>query len=346
MALAALAAPTVEPTGLTGRQKVAVLCMALGPEFAAKIAQQLNPEEMEAISFEIARLENVTGQMADSVLKEWHETIRAADFLAEGGVDYAREILERAFGKDKAGDMLQRIETQLADTAGLHRLRKADPQQLGNMLRNEHPQTIALILAHLEPAHTANVLKEIESAVGVEVIYRMARMEKISPEMLQLIERSLASETDLQVSQGMSASGGPQAVAAVLNLVVPSLEKDLLERLSQRDAELCEQVKNLMFMFEDIIGLDDRSVQRLLREVDTKELALALKAASEELRKRIMGAMSSRAVEALREEMDFLGPVRVRDVETAQTKIVSQVRLLEEAGEIVISAGGDDVLLG
>ncbi|HEX6069609.1 MAG TPA: flagellar motor switch protein FliG [Longimicrobiaceae bacterium] len=337
---------TFEGAELTGRQKVAVLCMALGPEFAAKIAQQLNPEEMESISFEIARLENVTGQMADSVLKEWHETIRAADFLAEGGVDYAREILERAFGKDKAGDMLQRIETQLADTAGLHRLRKADPQQLGNMLRNEHPQTIALILAHLEPAHTASVLKEIESGVGVEVIYRMARMEKISPEMLQLIERSLASETDLQVTQGMSASGGPHAVAAVLNLVVPSLEKDLLERLQQRDAELCEQVKNLMFMFEDIIGLDDRSVQRLLREVDTKELALALKAASEELRKRIMGAMSTRAVEALREEMDFLGPVRVRDVETAQTKIVAQVRLLEEAGEIVISAGGDDVLLG
>jgi flagellar motor switch protein FliG len=336
----------IGPAELTGRQKVAVLCMALGPEFAAKIAQQLNPEEMEAISFEIARLENVTGHMADSVLKEWHETIRAADFLAEGGVDYAREILERAFGKDKAGDMLERIETQLADTAGLHRLRKADPQQLGNMLRSEHPQTIALILAHLEPSHTAAVLKEIESAVGVEVIYRMARMEKISPEMLQLIERSLANETDLQVSQGMSASGGPKAVASVLNLVVPSLEKDLLERLQERDPELCEQVKNLMFMFEDIIHLDDRSVQRLLREVDTKELALALKAASEELRKRIMGAMSTRAVEALREEIDFLGPVRVRDVETAQTKIVAQVRLLEEAGEIVISAGGDDVLLG
>jgi flagellar motor switch protein FliG len=345
MSLPAVAAHAV-PADLTGRQKVAVLCMALGPEFAAKIAQQLNPEEMEAISFEIARLENVTGQMADSVLKEWHETIRAADFLAEGGVDYAREILERAFGKDKAEDMLNRIETQLADTAGLHRLRKADPQQLGNMLRNEHPQTIALILAHLEPAHTAAVLKEIEAAVGVEVIYRMARMEKISPDMLQLIERSLANETDLQVTQGMSASGGPKAVAAVLNLVVPSLEKDLLERLQQRDPELCEQVKNQMFMFEDIIGLDDRSVQRLLREVDTKELALALKAASEELRKRIMGAMSTRAVEALREEMDFLGPVRVRDVETAQTKIVSQVRLLEEAGEIVITAGGDDVLLG
>lgn len=345
MALPAVA-PQAQLADLTGRQKVAVLCMALGPEFAAKIAQQLNPEEMEAISFEIARLENVTGQMADSVLKEWHETIRAADFLAEGGVDYAREILERAFGKDKAEDMLLRIETQLADTAGLHRLRKADPQQLGNMLRNEHPQTIALILAHLEAAHTAAVLKEIESVVGVEVIYRMARMEKISPDMLQLIERSLANETDLQVTQGMSASGGPKAVAAVLNLVVPSLEKDLLERLQQRDPELCEQVKNQMFMFEDIIGLDDRSVQRLLREVDTKELALALKAASEELRKRIMGAMSTRAVEALKEEMDFLGPVRVRDVETAQTKIVSQVRLLEEAGEIVITAGGDDVLLG
>ena len=335
----------LNPQELTGKQKVAILCMALGSDFAARIAQQLNVEEMESISFEIARLENVTGGIADAVLREWHETIRAADFLAEGGVNYAREILERAFGTDKAGDMLQRIETQLADTAGLHRLRKADPQQLGNMLRSEHPQTIALILAHLEPPHTAAVLKEIEPTIGGEVIFRMGRMEKISPEMLQLIERSIANETDQEMTRGMSASGGPHAVAAVLNLTAPGLEKELMEHLSQHDPQLCEQVKNLMFMFEDISKLDDRSVQRLLRDIDTKELALALKAASDELKKRIMSAMSTRAVEALREEMDYLGPVRVRDVETAQSKVVAQVRKLEETGEIVISSGTDDLLV-
>jgi flagellar motor switch protein FliG len=318
--------------------------MLIGSEKAALITQHLSADEAELLSYEIARMDHVRPEVAEAVLYEWIETLRAASMLAAGGVEFAREVLERAFGSQKADSILRRITSQLADTGSLHRLRNADPQQLGNRMRGEHPQTIALILAHLEPPQTAAVLKELDPAVGAEVMLRMARMEKVSPEMLQLIERSLGAEADLNVTQGQ-ASGGPAAVAEVLNLVPTSLEKTLLEGLATQDPELCEQIKNLMFVFDDIVSLDDRGLQRLLREVDSKELALALKAASEELKNRIMGSMSQRAVQALKEEMDYLGPQRLRDVEAAQSSIVAQVRALEEAGEIVISAGTDDVLL-
>jgi flagellar motor switch protein FliG len=254
-------------------------------------------------------------------------------------------VLEKAYGANRARDILKRIQNQLADTAGMHRLRKADPQQLGSMFRSEHPQTIALVLSHLEPQHTAAVLKELDPATGSEVVFRMARMEKVSPEMLHLIERSIGSEADLGLQQGMASSGGPAAVAAVLNYTTSSLEKTLLDGVAARDAKLCDEIKNLMFVFEDLSSIDDRSLQRLLREVDAKQLALALKQASEELKGKIMGAMSQRAVQALQEEMEFMGPVRLRDVEIAQAGIVAQVRALEESGEIVLQGGGDDQVI-
>jgi flagellar motor switch protein FliG len=334
---------------ISGTQKAAILCMMLGPEVAARITQQLSTEEAEAITFEIARMERVSADVAEAVLIEWVETLRAANTLTDGGgVEFARQILERAFGPQKAAAILKRIQSQLGESGSLHRLRNADPQQLGNRLRGEHPQTIALILAHLDPAQVASVMKEIDPAIGSEVMLRIARMEKVSPEMLSLIERSLGAEADLNISQGMSASGGPAAVAAILNVVSSTLEKELMDGIAAQDAALCEEIKNLMFVFEDLITVDDRGMQRLLREVDSKELALAMKAASEELKAKILGAMSQRAVAALQEEIDFLGPVRLRDVEAAQASIVAQVRALEEAGEIVITGGGgggDDVLL-
>ncbi len=330
--------------GLNGPQKAAILCMVLGSEQAAMITQKLSAEDVETISFEIARMDRVSGDTAEAVLNEWLEIMVAADSLASGGIEYAREVLEKAFGMGKATTMLKRIQLQLADNAGLQRLRNADPQQLGNMMRGEHPQTVALILAHLEPAHTANVLKELEPVLGSEVVFRMARMEKVSPDMLQLIERSILAETDLAPTPGMSASGGPAAVAAVLNLVAPSLEKIILDGVTAKDAVLAEQIKNLMFVFEDLVSLDERSLTRLLREVDSKELALALKQASNEVRNKIMGSMSQRAVAALKEEIEMLGPSRKTDVEKAQTNIVAAVRKLEESGEIVLSGGGDDLV--
>jgi len=333
------------PAALPGRQKAAILCMALGAEAAARVTQKLTPDEVEVISYEIARADRVPQEAVEAVLGEWLETVVAADALAGGGVDFAREVLEKAFGAPKAAQILKRITSQLADSAGLHRLRNADPQQLVNTLRGEHPQTLALILSHLQPAQTAAILKELEPALGSDVVFRMARMEKVSPEILQLIERALAAETALSMSHGMSASGGPAAVAQVLNLVNASLEQQLLDGVAARDPGLCDQIKNLMFVFEDIGTLDDRALQRLLREAEAKTLALALKAASEELKRKITGAMSQRAVGALNEEMEMMGPVKMRDVEAAQLAIVTQVRRLEEAGEIVLG-GGDDLVVG
>jgi flagellar motor switch protein FliG len=330
---------------LTGSQKVAILCMVLGSEAASMITQKLAPEEVEQISFEIARMDRVSHEATEAVLSEWLEVMLAADSIAAGGVEFAREVLERAFGAQKAISILKRIQAQISETAGLHRLRNADPQQLGNMLRGEHPQTVALILAHLEAVHTAHVLKELDPSFGAEVVLRMARMEKVSPDMLVLIERSILTETDLGAAQGLTTSGGPAVVAEVLNLVAPSLEKAIMKGVEERDPALSEQIRNLMFVFEDIVSLDDRSLQRLLREVDVKELALALKSASNELKNKMMGAMSQRAAAALKEEMEMLGPSRKRDVEASQTAIVAMIRKLEDAGEIVVGGGADDLVL-
>jgi flagellar motor switch protein FliG len=266
----------------------------------------------------------------------------AVDSIAMGGIPYASEILEKSFGPSKAGQTLQRIQSQLADSAGLNRLRSADPQQLVTSLRSEHPQTIALVLAHLDSQHTATVLKDLDPILGGDVMYRIGCMEKVAPEMMQLVEKALGNETDLSFARGLRAAGGPEAVANVLNHVIGSLEKDLLDRINEKDAQLCEQIKNLMFVFEDILRLDDKSLQRVLREVEARVLSLALKSASEELRGRIMGGMSQRAVTALKDEMSMLGAVRLRDVEAAQAQIVAQVRALEGAGEIQISSGGSE----
>jgi flagellar motor switch protein FliG len=318
--------------------------MVLGSEAAAAITQKLAVEEVEQISFEIARMDRVSSEATDAVLSEWLDVMLAADSVAAGGVEFAREVMEKAFGAQKSQAMLKRILSQISDGAGLHRLRNADPQQLGNMLRGEHPQTVALILAHLEAQHTASVLKELDPVFGAEVVLRMARMEKVSPDMLVLIERSILMETDLAPAQGLSTSGGPAAVAEVLNLVAPSLEKAIMKGVEAIDPALCEQIRNLMFVFEDVVSLDDRSLQRLLREIDVKELALALKSASNEVKNKIMGGMSQRASAALKEEMEMLGPARKRDIESAQTAIVAMIRKLEDAGEIVVGGGADDLV--
>ena len=330
---------------LNGAQKAAILCMVLGSESASLITQKLGVEEVEQISFEIARMDRVSSEATEAVLAEWLEVMLAADSIAAGGIEFAREVLERAFGAQKSQGMLKRIQAQISETAGLHRLRNADPQQLGNMLRGEHPQTVALILAHLEAQHTASVLKELDPIFGSEVVLRMARMEKVSPDMLVLIERSILTETDLGPAQSLTTSGGPAVVAEVLNLVAPSLEKAIMRGVEDKDPALCEQIRNLMFVFEDVVSLDERSLQRLLREIDVKELALALKSASNEVKNKIMGGMSQRASSALKEEMEMLGPARKRDIESAQTAIVAMIRKLEDAGEIVVGGGADDLVV-
>ncbi len=333
-----------QDTPLSGRRKAAILCMALGAEQAAKITQKLSNDEVELISFEIAKMDRVDPNVAEGVLVEWVETAIASEALSSGGVEYAREILEKAFNSQKAQSILKRVVSQLADTAGLQRLRHADAQQIANLFRNEHPQTVSLVLAHLPTPLAAGVIKEFDPLVSGEVALRLAKMEKVSPEMLLLIEKSFGADSDLDFQQGMSTAGGPAAVAAILNLLQGTLEKQILDKVAETEPALSDQIKNLMFVFEDIRTLDDRALQRILRDVDTKTLAIALKGASAELKGRITTQMSQRASLALAEEMEMLGPMRMRDVEAAQAGVVAQVRALEESGEIVIG-GGDEVVV-
>ncbi len=344
-ALARMGADRWAPDRLTGRQKAAIVCMALGAEHAAAITAGLTADEVDIVAFEFSQLDNVPPSTVDAVLAEWLELTIGVDSLSTGGFEFAREVLEKAFGEAKAGQVLKRIQDQLADNDRFGRLRRADPQALSHTLRGEHPQTIALILAHLDPAHVAAIIRELDPALGGDVMFRIAKMDKVSPDMIALVERAIGSEADMTFSQSMSSVGGPAAVAAVLNLVSATLEKEMLDIVAERDTQLSDQIKNLMFVFEDLLALDDKSLQRLLREVDVKQLALALKATSAELKSKIMGTMSQRAVAGLKEEMEFLGPVKMRDVEAAQSDIVSKVRALEETGEIVLSAGTDDVIV-
>jgi len=342
MSVALARIPTVEE--LTGHQKVAILMMALGEEASAQITKNMEPDEVEAISFEIAKMRHVEPDVVEAVLAEWQHTEQAAFSLASGGVDFAKRVLEKAFGQSKASSVLKRIEAQLHDHVSLTHLKNADTVQLAALIRNEHPQTIALILAFLDPLQTAAVLRDTDPQAGSDILLRIARMEKVMPDVLKLIEESVGSESDLSVSGDGSAAGGPGAVAEVLNLMSAAVEKELLDGVADEDLDLSEHIKNLMFVFEDITKLDDKGVVRLLRDVDTRELSMALKLASEELREKILGSMSSRARDALIEEMEFLGPVRVSDVEEAQSSIVKMARALEDAGEIVIGATDDLVV--
>ncbi len=329
---------------LTGRQKVAVLLMAIGEEGSAALTKHLAPDEVEDISFEIARMGRVEPHVVEAVLDEWHHTERAAFSMAHGGVDYSRRVLEKAFGAKEASQILQRIESQLHDHISLVNFKSADPAQLSAVIRNEHPQIISVLLAFLGPDHAAAVLRGFDTRLGGDVLLRMARLERIHPDALKVIEASLGAESDLVSGVESSRAGGPKVVAEVLNRASAETEKELMDTLANGDPELAEQVKNLMFVFEDMVNLDNAAIARVLRDVDTKELAMALKVASEELKEKLFSTLSNRAREALQEEIEFLGPVRVSEVENAQATVVRTVRVLEEAGEIVVG-GSDDMVV-
>lgn len=336
---------TISKEQMTGPQKAAVLCMSLGTEVASRVMQLLSPEQVEAVSREIAAMPLADTHTVEHVLLEYRQLGRAVQSLSEGGLSRAAEILESSFGSTKAKQILEKIKEQLTDT-GLKKLKKAAPEVLLSVLRGEHPQTLALIMAHLESRQAAAVIEVMDAELAGDVLYRVARMEKVAPEMVAVVEQGLSSKTDLTLSQQMTLSGGPAAVAKVLTLASGSVEKAVIESITQKSHDLAQQITNLMFAFEDLTTLDGKSMQRILRDVDSKELALALKAASDELKQHITKNMSERAAAALTEEMEYLGPVRVKDVEAAQTRIIAAVRTLEEAGEIVLSGrGGDDEVI-
>lgn len=329
-----------------GRQKAAMLLISLGPEVAAQVFRHLREDEIEQLTLEIANVRKVPPETRARVFEEFLQMSYAREYMARGGIEYAKELLEKALGTQKALDILHRLTATL-QVRPFDFARKTDPGQLRNFIQNEHPQTIALVLAYLQPEQAAAILSALPPELQADVARRIALMDRTSPEIIREVERVLERKLSSLSTQDFAAAGGLEAVVEVLNRVDRSTEKSIMEALGINDPQLAEEIKKRMFLFEDIVSLDDRSVQRILREVDlNRDLPMALKVASEEVKQKIFRNLSKRAVENLKENMDYLGPVRLREVEEAQQKIVNIIRRLEEEGEVVIArGGGEDIIV-
>lgn len=330
---------------LTGVQKAALLFITLGPEAASGIIKKLPEAEIQKITYEIANITSVGSEQRQEILQEFIEMNKAKDFLVEGGIEYARNLLSKALGPQRAMDILDKVTEATQQYRPFSIARKADAHQLLNIITNEHPQTIALILCYLQPDKAGQILSELPEDVQTEVSFRIASMNNTSPMVIKEIEKVLDSKLSSVVRSDMTVVGGVSTLVDILNQVDRTTEKNITEGLEKENAELAEKIKESMFVFEDIITLDDVAIQRVLREVETKELALALKGCSDEVTNAIFRNQSKRAAATLKEDMEFLGPVRLMDVEKAQQRIVSVIRRLDDAGEIVLSRGGEDAII-
>lgn len=330
---------------LTNQEKAAILFIALGPEYSAKLFKHLDDDEIERITLEIANHKQVSAEQKGAVISEFYQMAMAKDYISTGGLEYAQNVLEKALGSEKAMDIINRLTTSL-QVRPFDFLRKTDPSQLMNFIQNEHPQTIALIMAYLDPDQAATVLGSLSPDAQADVARRIAQMDRTSPDIIREVERVLERKLSALVTQDFTTAGGVKAIVEVLNRVDRTTEKSIIETLEVDNPELAEEIKRLMFVFEDIVQLDDRSLQMVLRDVDTKDLSLALKATPAEVGEKVFKNMSKRAADMLREEIEFMGPVKIRDVEEAQQKIVGVIRSKEDKGEIVISRGqGDEMIV-
>ncbi len=329
---------------LSGKEKAAVLLVAIGPELSGEVFKHLREEEIEDLTLQIASLRRVDPGVRDGVLAEFADMVSAREFIEQGGIDYARTLLEQALGSEKAGEIIERLTASLQvrpfDFAG-----KTEPSELLNFIQNEHPQTIALILAYLETEQASMILSALPPERQVDVAKRLATLDRTTPEVLEEIEGTLEQRLSAFAIDDYTMAGGIDSAVEILSQVDRSTERTIIDALEEEDPELAEEIRKRMFVFEDIVGLDDRSIQQIIREVETKDLSLALKTASEDVSDRIMANMSKRAGEMLKEDIEFMGPVRLRDIEEAQQKIVAVVRRLEESGDIVISRGGEDEIV-
>lgn len=322
---------------MPARRKVAILMIALGQETTAEVMKYLSDIEIEQIAQSISELDVVTTEQEDEVLEEFEQLLLAGKYVSQGGMDFARGALEKAMGPRKAQTLLDRVNSTTA--SGFYMLKNVDPNQIIPFISKEHPQTISLILSQLDSVQAAGVLNGLPEEMQSDVAFRIAQMDNISPQTLRELEDSLANELQAILSGQITEIGGPKAVAEILNSTGRSTEKAVLERLDAQDPELAEEVRNQMFVFDDIANLTDREIQMILREVDTKDLAVALKGASEEMQERVLSNMSDRVGTMLREEMQFSGPTRMSDVEEVQLRIVQTVRQLEEAGQVTVVRG-------
>lgn len=330
---------------LTGVQKAAILFITLGPEASAGIIKKLPEAEIQKITYEIANITSVKQDQRQEILEEFIGMNKARDYILEGGLEYARSLLGKALGQQRAKEILDKVTEATQQYRPFSIARKADAHQLMNVITNEHPQTIALILCYLQADKAGQILSSLSEDIQSEVAYRLATMSNTSPMVIKEIEKVLDSKLSSVVRSDMTVIGGVQTLVDILNQVDRTTEKNITESLEREDPELAEKIKESMFVFEDIITLDDVSIQRILREVEVKELALALKGCSEEVANAIFRNQSKRAAASLKEDMEFLGPVRLMDVEKAQQKIVGVIRRLDEAGEIVIARGGEDAIV-
>jgi len=330
---------------LSGVQKAAILFITLGPEVSSGILKKLPEAEIQKITYEIANITSVTSEQREGILNEFLQINKAREYIIEGGMDYARELLSKALGPHRANEILEKVSEATQQYRPFSIARKADAHQLLNVITYEHPQTIALILCYLQPEKAAQVMAELPEGTQSEVAYRIATMSTTSPMVIKEIEKVLESKLSSVVRTEMTTLGGVETLVDILNQVDRTTERNITESLEREDAELADRVKSSMFVFEDIITLDDVAIQRILREVEAKELALALKGCSEEVAEVIYKNQSKRAAASLKEDMEFLGPVRLMDVEKAQQGIVAIIRRLDEAGEIIISRGGEDAII-
>lgn len=328
----------------TSMQKAAAVMIALGAQEAAEVYKFLRDEEVEQLTVEIAKMNRLPPEEMKAIVDDFYGLCLAQKVIAEGGVDFAREVLEKAFGPQQALSYMERITKSLKSKA-FDFIRKADYKSLLNILQNEHPQTIALILSYARAEQASQVISEFTPELRIEVIERIAKLDRASPEMINIVEKILAKKFGSIISIDLRELGGVNHVADIMNNVDRSTEKQIFDELGLKDPELADNVRKLMFVFEDIVFLDDMSIQRFLREVDSKDLAVALKGTSQEVSGVIFNNMSKRMQESIASDIEFLHNVRMRDVEAAQQRIVDIIRKLEEEGELVISKGGkDDVI--
>lgn len=334
-----------QPHTLTGRQKAAILLVSLGPDVSAEIFKHLREEEIEQLTLEIANVRRVDAAEKEEIMAEFHQICVAQEYITQGGITYAKEILERALGAQKAVDILNRLTATL-QVRPFDFARKADPGQILNFIQNENSQTIALVLSYLQSEQASTILSSLPQEKQADVAKRIALMDSTSPEVINQVERILEQKLSSTSTQDYTNAGGIESIVQILNGVDRGTERTILDALEIQDPELAEEIKKRMFVFEDIVNLDNRSIQRIIRDIENADLQLALKVASEEVQDAIFRNMSKRMSETFREEMEYMGPVRLRDVEEAQTRIVATIRRLEEAGEIIIArGGGDDIIV-
>jgi len=326
---------------LTGRQKASVLLMTMDIDTASKIFKDLDIEEVEQIAMEIANLKDIGNDIIEEVIEEFYGLITASNYLVEGGIDFAQALLERTYGTDRAREIIEKIRV-LTTVKGFTVLKKSDPQQLANFLAKEHPQTIALILSHLTPDQSAEVLNEFADDIRGDVIMRIASLGKVSPQIVSEIEDIVDKVAEGTMSQNLASAGGIQLVANILNKSNTQTAKSMIDLIESKDENMATDIKRKMFLFEDIVGIDDKGVQRILRDVDKRDLALALKSSDEKVRTKIFKNMSERAAAVVKEELEFMGPVKLKEVEAAQLRIVDTIKLLEEQDEIAIGGRGKE----